>query len=136
MNIDGLWLSGITLHIDRRGLPIPQAMQDKPIVFKLSDTQMMAVSVLLGLGLSDGELLSYTDDVLTKILTDETDDTLKREYKAVSSGMKANRRRTPVFTPVAQNPEINQRAWDNDEKLSKSSGYFSLADAEAADIQD
>ena len=130
MYIDGLWLSGMTISIERKDLPIPEAMA-KPIAFKLSQKQMEAVAILLGLGLSNGELLSYNDDVLVKLLSDENDDTIKREYRALTSGIKTNRRKTKIFTPVVANTEVNQKAWDNDSAL-QSSGFFSLTDAMAA----
>ena len=105
MFIDGLWLSGITLDIDRSDLPIPSSMRGKPLRIRLTPTQVNAVATLLGFGIRNGDLLMYQDDDLHNLIMDPKDDTFRTEYASLSTGLKSKRRAMRVFTPMVETDE-------------------------------
>lgn len=109
MFVDGLWLSGITLNIERSQIPIPSAMQDHPIEIKLTPMQVNAICALLGIGMRNGELLMYTDDDLNQMIMDANDHTFESEFKSIR--LKSNRRTIKVFTPAVNNEKIADDAW-------------------------
>lgn len=100
MFIDGLWLSGITLYVERSGLPIPDEMKGLRIRVPLSQTQVNAVCTLLGFGMRNGDFLMYKDDDLDKMISDPENNTFITEYRNLGSGLKMNRRTINVFTPI------------------------------------
>ena len=129
MYVDGLWLSGITLNIDRSGLPIPEAMQKHPISVKLTSTQVNAIATLLGLGMRNGDLLFYTDEDLDKMIQDPENHVFETEYSSLTSGVKSNRRTAKVFTPAVSNESISKDAWKVDDSLKDANaGYLTLED--------
>ena len=114
MFVDGLWLSDVTIHIHREGTPIPKSMQIDHIRLSLSQTQVAALSVVLGLGMHSGELLCYTDDVLNKIMSDPNDNTIKDAYRILMSDANQKRRVAKVvFSPIADNEVISKSAMKN-----------------------
>jgi hypothetical protein len=99
MFVDGLWLSGITLEIDRSDLPIPKTSQHEPIRIELTRTQMNAVVALLGFGMRGGDFLMYQDEDLSRLMCDKNDSTIRSDYISLSSGVKDSRKAFRVFTP-------------------------------------
>jgi hypothetical protein len=91
MFVDGLWASGMTLHIHRDGMPIPKEMQDSYIKLELTPVQMNAIAAILGLGYRDGELLCYRDeDVSNNILRDDGFG-IRADYHAITCEEKRTR---------------------------------------------
>ena len=137
MFMDGLWLSGITLNIERSGIPVPATMQSQPISVRLTPTQVNAICALLGVGMRNGELLMYNDDDLNRMILDDNDKTFEFEFKSINSGMKSNRRAFKVFTPAVDNRNIKDDAWDVDDTVKgDSEGFLSIDDVteEASNI--
>ena len=120
MFIDGLWLSGMTVHIHRDGMPIPKNMQDSYIKLTLSPTQVAAISAVLGIGMRGGDVLCYTDEFLNKAMLDNSDETMKDSYRIITTDMSDVRRvAKTVFNPVTSNRAISNAVIKND------SGEFS-----------
>ena len=131
-NVDGLWVGDMYITIKRQGTPIPDSMQEQPIVRKLTETEAKAVAAILGFGQKDGMLLTYRDEDLTTIITTENDE-IKRSFLALSSdSYKSRRNESKIFTPAASIPQA-KTAWDNDPTL-KEGQFLSLKDTE--DIED
>ena len=103
MFVDGLWLSGITLEIDRSEMPIPESMKGEPLRVPLTRTQVNAITALLGLGVRGGDLLMYQDEDLDKLILDERwREKLRTEYEMLADGVKDNRRTVRIFTPLVE----------------------------------
>jgi hypothetical protein len=100
MFIDGLWVSGMTLHIHRDGAPIPKEMQSTYIKMTLSPTQINAIAALLGLGYRNGELMYYKDDDLHQGIVRDDGLGFITEYKMMNDYTRQNRRSMIVADPI------------------------------------
>lgn len=100
MFIDGLWVSGMTLHIHRDGAPIPKEMQDNYIRLQLSQSQVNAVAALLGLGYRNGELMFYKDDDLYKNIIRTDGLGFTAEYRMLNDEIRQNRRCITIADPI------------------------------------
>ena len=107
MFVDGLWLSGVTIEINRLGVPIPEDAQQTPIRVELSPVQINAVAALLGFGMRGGDFLMYQDADLSRMLLNKHDVTIRTDYASLSSGLKDNRRTVNVFTPLVEREDLS-----------------------------
>lgn len=101
MFVDGLWASGMTLHIHRNGAPIPKGMQSEYIKLELSPVQMNAIAAVLGLGYRDGELLYYKDDDVDNNIMRDDGFGLKSEYYSLNSESRRARRSVRISNSFA-----------------------------------
>ncbi len=118
---DGLWISGITLQIDRSDAPIPDAMKDAPVEVTLSQTQIRAIAAVLGLGLENGEVVCFTDQDLDKFMKDPKDSLIENKYRLMTAEEISKRRVVAkAFDPIVKHKNISD-IWgdegfiDNDE---------------------
>ena len=101
MFVDGLWASGMTLHIHRNGVPIPKEMQANYIKIELTAVQMNAIAAVLGLGYRDGELLYYKDDDVDRNIMRDDGFGIKSEYYAINSEARSTRKSIRVSKSFA-----------------------------------
>lgn len=108
MFVDGLWVSGMTLHIHRSGMPIPKGMQDDYIKVVLTPTQVNAIAALLGLGYRNGELLLYTDSAMEENIMKDGGFNFKTEYEAINSSARNERRTIQVASPISESKVMEE----------------------------
>lgn len=105
--VDGLWISGLTLHIHRKGAPIPAGMQEDYIKINATPTQINAIAALLGLGFRNGDLLMYSDEDLRNHITKKEGFNFQMEYEAINSRERNERRSIPVVSPLNESKLVN-----------------------------
>lgn len=129
MFVDGLWVSGMTLHIHRNGMPIPKGMQDDYIKLVLTPTQANAVAALLGLGYRNGELLLYTDSAMEENIMKKDGWNFRTEYEAINSSARNERRTIQVAKPISESKVME------DIDITKTNGkyYWSAEDVEESE---
>lgn len=115
MFTDGLWISGMTLHIHRQGAPIPKDMQDDYIKVNLSAVQMNAIAALLGLGYRNGELLLYKDEDVENNILKQDGFNFRSEYEAINSAAKNNRRAIQVASPIIESSLLKDTQMTKDD---------------------
>ena len=101
MFVDGLWVSGMTLHVYRDGAPIPKEMQDSYIKLELTQKQIMAIAALLGLGYRDGEILCYNDDAIERNILRNDGFGFQSEYYHLCSEDKRSRKAVRISKSFA-----------------------------------
>lgn len=115
MFIDGLWLSGMTLHIYRQGAPIPKDMQDDYIKVNLTPGQIKAIAALLGLGYQNGELLLYKDEDIENNIMKDNGFNFRTEYEAITSTSRSNRRSIPIAVPIVESSILSDTKMTKDD---------------------
>ena len=113
MYADGLWISDISVHLHRENAPIPENMRNQYIKIKLTDTQMKAFAAILGLGMRNGDVLCYTDDVLYDMCMSDSDTTMHENFKRLAADQNSMRRSAgQIFVPIVEEHFIPQRDED------------------------
>lgn len=104
---DGLWVSGIELNIKRFDAPIPESMKNTSIVMELSNTQIKAITAVLGLGLENGDVVCYNDRDLDKFMKDPQHSLIEDKYRLMTAEEMSQRRvAAKAFEPIVHNKSI------------------------------
>lgn len=121
---DGLWISDMSLVISRNDAPIPEGMKKNPIKVELTNTQIIAIASVLGLGLENGDVVCYNDTDLDEFMQNPNDSLIRDKYKLMTAKeIKSRRVAAKAFKPMVNNKTITD-IWNEDGMIDDNMEYL------------